>query len=236
MSPALTPLVIQPSAPFPFFSNLSLSLAFTLHDERTGESVDARVKVPSELAQWVPVCADVPPGQQLFVRLHEVIRENAHKLYPGMRLTAPTLFRLTRDAEVELDEHADHDVRELVREQIRQRRYEPVVRLEFAARSAGPIGQTLQERFALTPEDIYDLPGELDYTSLFQIAALDVCPTCATRRGRPSRPLVSAATRTSSTSSAPAISWSITPTTASTTASSGSSAPPPTTRTPSPSR
>ena len=46
------------------------------------------------------------PGERVFVRLHEVIRENAHKLYPGMRLTAPTLFRLTRDAEVEMDEHA----------------------------------------------------------------------------------------------------------------------------------
>ena len=110
----------------------------------------------------------------MFVRLHEVIRENAHKLYPGMRLTAPTLFRLTRDAEVEIDEHADQGVRELVREQIRQRRYEPVVRLEFAASAAGRIRQTLQERFGLTPEDVYDLPGELDYTSLFQIAGLDV--------------------------------------------------------------
>ncbi len=128
--------------------------------------------MPSELPQWVPLCAEVPRGQQLFVRLHEVIRENAHKLYPGMRLSAPTLFRLTRDAEVELDENTDHDVRELVREQIRQRRYEPVVRLELAAGSDAPIRKTLQDRFALTPEDIYDLPGELDYTSLFQIAGL----------------------------------------------------------------
>jgi polyphosphate kinase len=127
VSAALTPLVIQPAAPFPFFSNLSLSLAFVLHDDRTGESVDARVKVPTELAQWVPLLIDVPPGQRVFVRLHEVIRENAHKLYPGMRLTAPILFRLTRDAEVEMDEHAEQGVRELVREQIRQRRYEPVV-------------------------------------------------------------------------------------------------------------
>jgi polyphosphate kinase len=75
-----------------------------------------------------------------------------------MRLAA-TLFRLTRDVEVELDGHADHDVRELVREQIRQRRYEPVVRLEIGTRSAGPIERTLQERFALTPEDLRDAPS-----------------------------------------------------------------------------
>ena len=101
---ALTPLVIHPSQPFPFFSNRSLSLAFILHDESRDEVVNARVKVPAELAQWVPVSIDVPPGERVFVRLHEVIRENAQKLYPGMRLTSPTLFRLTRDADLEMPE------------------------------------------------------------------------------------------------------------------------------------
>jgi polyphosphate kinase len=173
VSPALTPLVIHSSQPFPFFSNLSLSLAFIVHDDRTGESVDARVKVPSELAQWVRVLTDVPPGELLFVRLHEVIRENAHKLYPGRRLTGATLFRLTRDAEVEIDVDEDQGLREQVREQIRQRRYEPAVRLEFAAQADGRLRQMLQERFALTALDVYDLPAELDYTSLFQIGGLD---------------------------------------------------------------
>jgi polyphosphate kinase len=173
VSPALTPLVIHPAHPFPFFSNLSLSLAFLLHDDRAGESVDARVKVPSDLKQWVPVSADVPQGQSVFIRLHEVIRENAHKLYPGMRLTSPTLFRLTRDAEVELEEDTDQGLRELVREQVRQRRYEPAVRLEFASGADTRLRQMLQERFALTAEDTYELPSELECTSLFQIAGLN---------------------------------------------------------------
>jgi len=174
VSAALTPLVIQPSQPFPFFSNLSLSITFLLHDDRTGESVDARVKVPSELAQWVPITTDVPPGQRVFVRLHEIIQENAHKLYPGMRLTSPTLFRLTRDAEVELDDEKDRNVREAVREQIRQRRFEPVVRLEFAENADRRVQLMLQERFGLMPRDVYALAGELDYSSLFEIAGLDI--------------------------------------------------------------
>jgi polyphosphate kinase len=173
VSAALTPLVMDPAGPFPFLSNLSLSLAFLLHDDRTDESVDARVKVPSELKQWIPVWTDVPHGQYVFVRLHEVIRENAHKLYPGMRLTSPTLFRLTRDAEIEVEDDADQDLRELVKEQIRQRRYEPAVRLELAPGADPRLRQMLQERLALTAEDIYDLEGELDFTSLFQIAALN---------------------------------------------------------------
>jgi polyphosphate kinase len=174
VSAALTPLVIHPAQPFPFFSNLSLSLSFHLQDDRTGETVHARVKVPTELAQWVPLFTDVPTGERVFVRLHEVIRENAHKLYPGMRLTSPTLFRLTRDAEVEMKDQADQGLRELVREQIRQRRYEPAVRLEFASNADGRVRQMLQERFHLAAAEVYDLPGELDYTSLFQIAALNV--------------------------------------------------------------
>ena len=89
VSPALTPLIIYPTQPFPFFSNLSLSLAFVLDDDKAGQRLDARVKVPSELPQWIQVRAEVPTGERVFVRLHEVIRENAHKLYPGMRLTAP---------------------------------------------------------------------------------------------------------------------------------------------------
>jgi polyphosphate kinase len=173
VSAALTPLVIHPLQPFPFFSNLSLSAAFVLHDDRTGESVDARVKVPAQLAQWVEVSADAKPGERVFVRLHEIIRENAHKLYPGMRLSLPTLFRLTRDAEVEVEEESDQSIRDIVREQIRQRRFEPVVRLEFAAGAEPRIRDLLQARFGLSADDVYDLDGDLDYTSLFAIAGLD---------------------------------------------------------------
>ena len=173
VSAALTPLVIQPSQPFPFFSNLSLSLSFRLRDDRTGESVDSRVKVPTNLPQWVSLGADVPEGERLFVRLHEVIRENAHKLYAGMRLTCPTLFRLTRDADVGIEGNGDQGLRELVREQVRQRRYEPAVRLEFDADADPRLRLMLQERFGLDAAEVYDLEGELDYTSLFQIAALN---------------------------------------------------------------
>jgi polyphosphate kinase len=188
VSPALTPLVIQPTQPFPFFSNLSLSLAFVLRDPRSGDSVDARIKVPSDLPQWVPLRVGVEPGHRVFVRLHEVIRENAHALYAGMELSDPTLFRITRDAEVELDEDTDQGLRELVREQIRQRRYEPAVRLEVSAGGSGHIRQLLQHRFNLPDGDVFELDGELDYTSLFQIAGLDI----AEMRDKPWTPLTPA--------------------------------------------
>jgi polyphosphate kinase len=174
ISPALTPLVFDPAHPFPFLSNLSISLAFVLEDPQKETTSYARVKVPAVLKQWTALEADVPPGQKVFVPLYEVIRGNAHRLYGGMKLTGTTLFRLTRDAEVEIDDDSDEALRDLVREQVRQRRYEPVVRLEFAAGADPSIREMLRERFALTAEDIYDAPGELDYTSLFQIAGLPI--------------------------------------------------------------
>jgi len=172
ISPALTPLVFDPAHPFPFLSNLSTSLAFLLHDEKRDAEAYARVKVPAVLKQWIPLADDVTPGQWAFAPLYEVIRGNVHKLYGGMKLTGTTLFRLTRDAEVEIDEESDEALRDIVREQIRQRRYEPVVRIEFARGADDSIREMLRQRFALTALDIYDLPDELDYTSLFQIAGL----------------------------------------------------------------
>jgi polyphosphate kinase len=106
----------------------------------------------------------------LFLPLYEAIRGNASKLYAGMKLSGTTLFRLTRDAEVEVDDEADEA--DAVREQIRQRRYEPVVRLELAPGADPSIREMLRRRFELLPLDVYDLPDELDYTSLFQIAGL----------------------------------------------------------------
>ena len=172
ISPALTPLVFDPAHPFPFLSNLSTSLAFLLRDEDKEAVTYARVKVPSGLKQWVALQAGVPHGQRVFAPLHEVIRGNVQKLYGGMTLTGPTLFRVTRDAEFEIEEDGEAGLREVVQEQVRKRRYEPVVRLEFTPGADPTIREMLRERFDLSPADIYDLPGELDYTSLFQISSL----------------------------------------------------------------
>jgi polyphosphate kinase len=171
VSPALTPLVFDLAHPFPFLSNLSTSLAFLLHDGEEAPTY-ARVKVPPVLKQWVALKAGVPDGETVLAPLYEVIHGNVHKLYGGMRLTGATLFRVTRDAEFEIDDESDVALQDMVREQVRQRRYEPVLRLEFAPGADPSIREMLRERFALSAADIYDMPDELDYTTLFQIADL----------------------------------------------------------------
>ena len=92
-----------------------------------------------------------------------------------MEIGPVTLFRVTRDADVELDEEEDDaPLPELVQEQIRQRRYEPVVRLEFALGADPAIKEMLRQRFDLDAVDLYDAPAELDYNSLFEIAGLNI--------------------------------------------------------------
>jgi polyphosphate kinase len=174
VSPALTPLVINPEHPFPFLSNLSTSLTFRLYDPERAEQMVARLKVPSGLKQWIPLTVGVENGKRLLISLHELIRGNIHKLYGGMTLSAMTLVRITRDAEVELVEASDAEIRLQVQEQIRQRRYEPVVRLEFGPGSDNGIRDLLRERFQLTSADVYEVDGEVDYTTLFEIAGLPV--------------------------------------------------------------
>jgi polyphosphate kinase len=174
VSAALTPLVIDPGHPFPFLSNLSTSLTFRLQDPERSDFMYARVKVPAVLRAWVPLATDVSPGQKLFVPLYEVIRGNIHKLYRGMTITAMTLLRITRDAEVEIDDDSGIGIRDLVQEQIRQRRYEPIVRLEFGPGADPTIKEALRERFQLTANDIYDMAEEVDYTILFDIAGLPI--------------------------------------------------------------
>lgn len=173
ISPALTPLLINPERPFPFLSNLSTSLTFRLYDPVRAEQMVARMKIPGSLRQWMSLSAGIHPGTQLFIPLHELIRGNLHKLHRGMTISGVTLVRTTRDAEVEL-EASETEIRLQVQAQVRQRRYEPVVRLEFGPGLDKGIRDMLRERFELTSADLYELPAEVDYTTLFEIASLPI--------------------------------------------------------------
>src|SRR5215510_2708382 len=172
VSPALTPLVIDPDHPFPFLSNLSTSLVLRLREPERQDSMFARVKIPGGIAQWIPLAADPVPGRALFVSLSDIVRGNLHKLYAGMTLSATTVVRLTRDAEVEIEEEPGEGLRELVEEQVRLRRYEPVIRLEFGPGADPVIQAMLRDRFALSATDIYEMAEDVDYTTLFELATL----------------------------------------------------------------
>ncbi len=174
VSPALTPLSLNPAESFPFMSNLSTSWGFVIHDAEAGERVMVRVKVPSNLPKWLPLREDVPGGERCFVSLQELLRHNAGRLFPGVEIEEATLFRVSRNADIAIEEDSDNSIRELVEEQVRLRRFQPVVRLEFGESPSAEIRDSLVSRFELRESDVYELPGMLDYTSLFEIASLPI--------------------------------------------------------------
>ncbi len=174
VSPALTPLGMDPAHPFPFMSNLSTNWGFILRNPDTDEYVPVRVKIPTILPSWIRLTVDLEAGQQCFLRLDELIRYRTDQLFPGMECVNATLFRILRNAEVELDEDDDDSLREVVAEALQQRRFEPVVRLDLTPDAHPALRQGLMERFELEPSEVYELDGLLDYTGLFQIAGLDL--------------------------------------------------------------
>jgi polyphosphate kinase len=109
------------------------------------------------------------------VALQELIERNAAQLFPGVvEIEAATLFRVSRNADIAIEEDSDNSIRELVEEQVRQRRFQPVVRLEFGESPSPAIRDGLVGRFELRDSDVYELPGMLDYSGLFELASLPV--------------------------------------------------------------
>ncbi len=175
VSPALLPQVVDSLHPFPFLSNLSLSWVFGVREANNDEAYSARIKIPPNMPQWLSIQSGVPANERCLLSLPELIRHHLQHLFPGMQTTGVTLCRVTRDAEVELDEEEmEEDVREAIEESIRMRRYEPVVRMEFGSHPDPDVTDSLLKHHGLVPEDVYTMPGSFDLTSLFTIAAQDL--------------------------------------------------------------
>jgi len=177
--PVLTPLAVDPGHPFPYISNLSLSLAVQIFDPATGASRFARVKVPKSLPRWIPFGR---PNQ--FVPLEQVIGANLGALFPGMEIRGFNTFRVTRYSDLELaHSDEDEDLLTIIEEQVFQRRFAEVVRVEVE-RGTPPelrellLGELLEdqppEMPALTETDLVETGPLLDLGDLMWLAMLEV--------------------------------------------------------------
>ena len=176
--PVLTPLAVDPGHPFPFLSNLSTSLGVLLRPPDSNERLFARVKVPDVFPQWLPLPEPATDGQGpprlSFVRLADVIHHNLDALFPGMTILEVMQFRITRNAEIEADDEEEADsVAEMVEQELRQRRFEKAVRVEFTPPASPTQLQFIAHKLNLSEIDIYEMPAELDFTDLFPVAGLN---------------------------------------------------------------
>ncbi len=177
--PVLTPLAVDPGHPFPYISNLSLSLAVQIYDPATGASRFARIKVPKVLPRWIPFGR---PNQ--FVPLERVIGANLGALFPGMEIRGFSSFRVTRYSDLELaHSDEDEDLLTIIEEQVFQRRFAEVVRVEVQ-RGTPPelrdllLGELLEdqppEMPALTEADLVETGPLLDLGDLMWLATMEI--------------------------------------------------------------
>ncbi len=166
--PVLTPLAVDPGHPFPFISNLSLSLAITLRHPNLEELQFARVKVPLSLGRWVELDR---PGRVL--PLEELVARHADELFPGMTIEDVHAFRVTRNADLRRDEEEAEDLLQMISEELRERRFSPVVRLEVAREMPDATVDMLQRELNLHDDDIYRIDGPLDLIHLTELAKLE---------------------------------------------------------------
>ena len=163
--PALTPLVIGLGRPFPYISNLSLSLAVSLRDPEQGTEVLARVKVPKELlGRFLPLGED---GSTL-VPLDDLIAANLGSLFPGMEVQDYSFFRVTRDTDYDVSDEAD-DLMQAVEEELRRRRFGEIVRLEVEGGMDSRLRSQLVSAMGLEEREAYEVNGLLDLTDLWDV-------------------------------------------------------------------
>ncbi|MEM7335861.1 MAG: polyphosphate kinase 1 [Chloroflexota bacterium] len=176
--PVLTPLAFDPGHPFPHISNLSLNLAVELIDPINEDVHFARVKVPPSLPRLLPLKPLdpdelLPPSTQKFVWIEEVIAANLDRLFPGFEIVAAYPFRVTRNNDMEIQEEEADDLLLTMEENLRQRHFGSVVRLEIDESTPVNIRQILQKNLQIGANDIYTTNGPIGLSSLWELHKLE---------------------------------------------------------------
>jgi len=168
--PVLTPLAVDPSHPFPYISGLSLNLAVLVKQPETNEELFARVKVPASLPRFIETAEFA--GTK-FIPLEKVIIANLHQLFPGMEIEDYYTFRITRNADLELEEEESENLLESMEQELLRRKFGPPVRLEVASDIGSDLLNRLKTELSIREEDISRYAEPLDLTGLNRIADLD---------------------------------------------------------------
>ena len=166
--PVLTPLAVDPAHPFPYISNLSLNLAVVVRDPESGERRFARVKVPETLPRFVALADGAG-----WVRLEEIIAAKLDTLFAGMEIVEHRAFRVTRNADLSLEDEDAEDLLAAVEMELRRRRFGRAVRLECDERMSAELVQLLVEELDLDPEDVSFHRAPLALRGLVQLVAID---------------------------------------------------------------
>ena len=169
--PVLTPLAVDPAHPFPYISNLALSLAIVVRDPKSGEERFARVKLPQTFPRFFQL-----PNTFNFVSIEEMVSANLTKLFPGMEIVQCHAFRVTRNADLSVDDEDAEDLLVAIEMELRRRRFGKAVRLEVPDAMSEDLIALLIDELEIDADDVTRHASLIDLTSLNQIANLNIAP------------------------------------------------------------
>jgi polyphosphate kinase len=177
--PVLTPLAVDPGHPFPFLSNLSLNLAIETKSPETGEVRFARVKMPPAIPRLLPLRAVVEGKKKVkaaraeYLLLEDLVQANLDELFPGLEILASYLFRITRDADIEIQEDEASDLLATIEQEVRRRRFGAVVRVEVTPKVPKRMRKLLMRQLEVCEDDIYEVAGFLGPSDLMALVKLE---------------------------------------------------------------
>ncbi|GGG06411.1 polyphosphate kinase [Rhodococcoides trifolii] len=172
--PVLTPLAVDPAHPFPYISGLSLNLAVTVKDSTTGGEHFARVKVPDNVDRFVRLDRSEDSSSiPAFIPMEELIAAHLDVLFPGLEIAEHHAFRITRNADFEVEEDRDEDLLQALERELARRRFGSPVRLEVADDMTEHMLELLLRELDVDPGDVIEVPGLLDLSCLMQIYGVD---------------------------------------------------------------
>lgn len=176
--PVLTPLAVDPSHPFPFISNLSLNLAVLVKNPDTNEELFARIKVPEALPRFIEVPKEFHPEGDVptvwtAIPIEQVIAHNLDSLFPGMNVQECYPFRVTRNADISVEEDEADDLLLAIEQELRKRRMSgSAVRMEIQSSMPEPVRQTLLRALEISKSDIYAVEGLIGLNDLMRFMGL----------------------------------------------------------------
>ncbi|MBL8925478.1 MAG: RNA degradosome polyphosphate kinase [Pseudonocardia sp.] len=172
--PVLTPLAVDPAHPFPYISGLSLNLAVTVRDPQGRTERFARVKVPNNVPRLVRVAPEDPDDESItFLPIEDLIAAHLSELFTGMEMAECHAFRVTRNADLEVEEDRDEDLLQALERELARRRFGPPVRLEVVDTMSPHVLHLLLRELDVDPHDVVTVPGLLDLTALWRLVGVD---------------------------------------------------------------
>ena len=168
--PIITPLAVDESHPFPFISNKSRSLAIKLKNPESNEILFARIKVPANRPRWITL--GQTDNKTILLSISDLITEKISRFFPGMKVLSAHIFRVTRNADIERNEEQADDLLEMIEEELRERKFAEIVRLEIDREMPKDVKQYIYKQLHAENEDIFEINGPIGLADAAQLWGL----------------------------------------------------------------